>query len=568
MRVTWRNQLAAWVSVKMEAGASAAAQVLAGWATIGSWGKQSAAAIFNGGEIAAIWLMLKWDAIRSAAFQVAAMVTMDVQWLVSAGKAALGGAAQVAAWVASKLAAIADAAIAVASMVTMDVQWFISEGKAKLGGAAQAAAWVVTRLAAGKEAKTAVAKMVTMDDQWGASSKTAAAKATEIEGSYAATGAAAEAAAATTKTATAGMALSIKGAVGLSLVSLGELIYGIAQLGPAWKDEKRQAVDAWDQMKIGWKNVCDYINGLSWTKSLPTDAEVGAYFKGAGTWLLQIGKDVLGGFDKGARKAWDATTKWIGGIAEWIKHHKGPIALDAQLLVPHGEAIMGGFGRGLSAGFSQIQPQVSAMAGQLSSWINAALAADGLPQSWAGPMSVLVGRESGGNPNAINLKDSNARAGHPSQGLAQVIPGTFAAYRNPLLVNNITDPVANLAAALNYIRARYGDIFHVQQANANMPPKGYDSGGLLMPGFTAAYNASGRPEGIIPGEQYNALGQLLAAVTSGKGLGGPVYVQNPFTGEYLLAQVADVANGVVAGGQRRAKDVTNRDGLRSLTMGV
>jgi SLT domain-containing protein len=353
-------------------------------------------------------------------------------------------------------------------------------------------------------------------------------------------------------------AAAASGGVAASLGSLGLLIVGIAQLGPAWADEKRQAVDAWNQMKIGWKNLVDYIDTIDWIKALPTDKEVLGWMKSQGSALMD-------GFLSGLFIGWVPVKKWIGGIAGWIKEHKGPLALDAKLLTPHGEAIMNGFNDGLQKGFARTQANVSGMTGQLASWISAALAADGLPASWAGPMAVLVNRESGGNPNAINLTDSNARAGHPSQGLAQVIPGTFAAYRNPLLVNKITDPVANLAAALNYIKARYGSIFNVQQANANMPPRGYDHGGLLMPGFTAAYNASGKPERILTSAQTAKFDQL---VDHGAGAGFPDTLVVVDSDGALIGRMKIEATKVVAGASRSARDVASRDGLRSLTMGT
>lgn len=64
--------------------------------------------------------------------------------------------------------------------------------------------------------------------------------------------------------------------------------------------------------------------------------------------------------------------------------------------------------------------------------------------------------ESGGNPNAVNLTDSNAAAGHPSVGLMQVIRGTFDAYAGkyvgtgPFAYGVSENPMANIYAALNY----------------------------------------------------------------------------------------------------------------------
>jgi TP901 family phage tail tape measure protein len=121
--------------------------------------------------------------------------------------------------------------------------------------------------------------------------------------------------------------------------------------------------------------------------------------------------------------------------------------------------------------------------GSLGAWIRTAMALTGVPGNWAGPLHTLIMRESGGNPNAINLWDSNAKAGHPSQGLMQTIPGTFAAYRLKSLPNSITNPIANIAAGIRYILSRYGSIFNVQQANASKSPKGYVQGGLV--GHTA-----------------------------------------------------------------------------------
>jgi SLT domain-containing protein len=85
-----------------------------------------------------------------------------------------------------------------------------------------------------------------------------------------------------------------------------------------------------------------------------------------------------------------------------------------------------------------------------------ALARAGIPASQLPAFLALMQAESGGNPMAINNWDSNAIMGQASRGLMQVIPGTFAMYRDRTLPNNIFDPLANMTAAANYIRARYG----------------------------------------------------------------------------------------------------------------
>jgi hypothetical protein len=64
--------------------------------------------------------------------------------------------------------------------------------------------------------------------------------------------------------------------------------------------------------------------------------------------------------------------------------------------------------------------------------------------------------ESGGNPKAINNSDENAIAGHPSQGLLQTIPSTFQQHHLPGDSPDITDPQANVDAAIGYAKERYG----------------------------------------------------------------------------------------------------------------
>src|SRR5205814_592409 len=74
----------------------------------------------------------------------------------------------------------------------------------------------------------------------------------------------------------------------------------------------------------------------------------------------------------------------------------------------------------------------------------------GAPALAQGAVLKRIQIESGGNPNAINLTDSNAKAGHPSQGLMQTIPSTFNAYAGPFRSRGITDPIASIYAGVNY----------------------------------------------------------------------------------------------------------------------
>ncbi|GAA3381293.1 hypothetical protein GCM10020367_71960 [Streptomyces sannanensis] len=102
----------------------------------------------------------------------------------------------------------------------------------------------------------------------------------------------------------------------------------------------------------------------------------------------------------------------------------------------------------------------------LDGWIKQALAimkAKGIPGSYEGLHRNIM-RESGGNPNAQNNWDINARNGIPSKGLLQIIQPTFNAYHVAGTAHDITNPVANITAAANYAAHRYGSIDNVNSA--------------------------------------------------------------------------------------------------------
>jgi len=128
--------------------------------------------------------------------------------------------------------------------------------------------------------------------------------------------------------------------------------------------------------------------------------------------------------------------------------------------------------------------------GSLQAWIAQACAATGAPYNdyWAKGYETLCLRESSYNPNAINTTDGNANGplvadGSPqncSRGVAQCISPTFATYHAAGTAASIYDPVANIAASMYYVRARYGVAVdganlqaQVQQADPNRQAQGY-----------------------------------------------------------------------------------------------
>lgn len=81
--------------------------------------------------------------------------------------------------------------------------------------------------------------------------------------------------------------------------------------------------------------------------------------------LFDAGKSIMNGFLKGLKSVWKAITGFIGGIAGWIKSHKGPISYDRKLLIPAGNAIIGGLNKSMVERFKDVKSNVLSMAGEI-----------------------------------------------------------------------------------------------------------------------------------------------------------------------------------------------------------
>lgn len=116
--------------------------------------------------------------------------------------------------------------------------------------------------------------------------------------------------------------------------------------------------------------------------------------------------------------------------------------------------------------------------------------------------------ESGGNPNAINLWDSNAKAGIPSKGLMQVIDPTFRSNALPGYNTNIYDPLSNMIAAIRYTVGRYGSL------NAGWTARGYKGykygvGRIGLSDILPKYTGGGFPEdGVFMANHEEMIGKF------------------------------------------------------------
>ena len=114
---------------------------------------------------------------------------------------------------------------------------------------------------------------------------------------------------------------------------------------------------------------------------------------------------------------------------------------------------------------------------QVTAWIEQALQVMSMPKDpdTIQDLQIIIMHESGGDPNAVNLTDSNAQAGTPSKGLMQCIQPTFDQWHlEPY--DNVFGPVDSIIAGTRYAISTYGSLDGVPgviAVKAGQPYVGY-----------------------------------------------------------------------------------------------
>lgn len=160
------------------------------------------------------------------------------------------------------------------------------------------------------------------------------------------------------------------------LSAAGKAIFdGFAQiLSNIWETIKSVASSAWESLKSSVLSIIDnLVSGAQNAWNLMSRgvsalvSSVTRFFNQL--WNIDLyaaGQAILQGFLNGLRSMWSSVTNFVGGIASWIRNHKGPIEYDRKLLIPAGNAIMQGLDSGLRDRFKDVKKTVNGVAGEIS----------------------------------------------------------------------------------------------------------------------------------------------------------------------------------------------------------
>ena len=165
-----------------------------------------------------------------------------------------------------------------------------------------------------------------------------------------------------------GAVSAIVGGVQAAFNGMAEFLSGL------WDAISGAAIAGWNGLVSGVQGIIDgLVSGAqaAWdTMSNAVDSLVsgitGIFDKLWNIDLGAAGQAIMDGFLGGLKAAWGAVTDFVGGVANWIRDHKGPIEYDRKLLIPAGNAIMEGLDQGLQEQFKDVKQTVGGMVDEIS----------------------------------------------------------------------------------------------------------------------------------------------------------------------------------------------------------
>ncbi|QNV40670.1 transglycosylase SLT domain-containing protein [Rothia amarae] len=244
---------------------------------------------------------------------------------------------------------------------------------------------------------------------------------------------------------------------------------------------------------------------------------------------------------------WDATVgKMVNasmdGLAKMFpgNHFVGIGTNAVKQLVQSGFDFIVGNGEGADDGGSS--------GGDWTGTVKDALKRTGLPvrDDYVNAWKRQIQSESGGNPKAVQggYTDINSITGDLAKGLVQVIGSTFNAYRDPSLPNDRFNPLANLVAAMNYAKARYGTSGMlgaigrghgyalggiVDFARSGFQAPGlYDDGGMISgKGLRLIDHQRSTPDYVLTSKQWDAMYQIAERSATDNGTSQQINITVP-----------------------------------------
>ena len=145
-------------------------------------------------------------------------------------------------------------------------------------------------------------------------------------------------------------------------------------LSSLWEGIKSTASNAWNSLVSTVLNIINSLvsgaqnawNLMSSGVSALVSSVTGFFNQLWNIDLFGAGQAILQGFLNGLKSIWSSVTSFVGGIASWIRDHKGPIEYDRKLLIPAGNAIMQGLDGGLKDRFKDVKKTVNGVANEIS----------------------------------------------------------------------------------------------------------------------------------------------------------------------------------------------------------
>lgn len=153
-----------------------------------------------------------------------------------------------------------------------------------------------------------------------------------------------------------GIARKIPDIVNVAMDLVDALVRGVVQAQGRLMDA---AIDLINGFAENIRNRQDEVRSAAWNL---LDAIRGVFVPDI---LWDAGSSIINGFLDGLQAGFENVKNFVGGIADWIEEHKGPISYDKKLLIPAGKAIMDGFDESLQSNFKNVQNSVSGMADRL-----------------------------------------------------------------------------------------------------------------------------------------------------------------------------------------------------------